>query len=101
MSKPKPFRILKVFGREVPVYKVANIIRDENMYGYYEDVGKYIGVDSSLKGEILDHTVIHELFHAVLDRLHVQHQLDEKFVEIIVENLSVALIDNFKMKAKE
>lgn len=101
MSKPKPFRILKVFGVDVPVYKVSGLIKNEGMYGFYEDEGKYIGVDADLKGDILEHTIIHELKHAVLDRLHIHHQLDEKFVEIIVENLTVALIDNFEVRERK
>lgn len=95
--KPKKFRTLKVFGLEIPVFKLPGL---GNVYGFYDDESKYIGVDATLRGDILEHTIIHELNHAVLDRLHIHHQLDEKFVEIIVENLTVALLDNYKVKSK-
>lgn len=99
--KPKAFRRLKVFGLLIPVFKMVGLMDQESMYGYYESEAKYIGVDSKLKGVTLEHTVIHEMFHSVLDRLHIQHQLDEKFVEIIVENLTLALIDNYKVQYKK
>lgn len=100
MKKPKPFRVIEVFGMSVPVYKLENLLNVEGMYGYYDPNGKYIAVDASLKDKILEHTIIHEMFHAVFDRLHIDAQMEHSFVEVLVENLSVAIMENFSIKPK-
>lgn len=97
--RPKLFRRLQVFGKVVPVFKVKGLM-SQGAYGYYSEESAQIAVDESLKGDMLEHTVIHELFHAVLDRLHCQQQMPPEFVEVIVENLSASVIDNFHVKAR-
>lgn len=91
--------MLNVFGWAIPVYKVKDLVK-EGAYGLYDDTAKYIMIDDGLNSELTEHSIIHEMFHATLDRLHCQVQLDEKFVEVIVENLSVALMENFKVSPK-
>lgn len=101
MKKLSPFRVVNIFGLKIPVYKVDGLLDNQDMYGFFDCEKKLICVDSGLKGSILEHTIVHEMFHATLDRLFVQHQLDEKFVEVIVENLTVSLVDNYSLKARE
>lgn len=100
MKTPKPFRTLKVFGLLIYVYKLENLLKNEGMYGYYCPEGKYIAVDKDLSGKILEHTIIHEMLHAVFDRLHIDAQMERSFVEVLVENVSVALMENFEVKRK-
>jgi hypothetical protein len=54
-----------------------------------------------LAGPDLEHTVIHEMFHAILDRLHIQQQMPPEFVEVLVENLSAGVIDNYNLEWKK
>lgn len=99
MTRPKAFRKAQVFGKSIPVFKVQGLL-ETNTYGYYDGSTKEIGVDERLKGDDLEHTVIHELFHATLDRLHCQQQMSEEFLEVVIENLAAAVIDNFRVKWK-
>jgi Zn-dependent peptidase ImmA (M78 family) len=99
-KKPKPLRVMKVFGALVPVYRLENLLNAEGMYGFYDPEGKYIAVDAALEGDILEHTIIHEMMHAVFDRLHIDQQMERSFVEVVVENLSVALLENFEVEKK-
>lgn len=99
MTRPKVFRRLNVFGKSIPVFKVTGLM-DKDAYGYYSEEHQQIGIDADLKGDMLEHTIIHELFHAVLDRLHCQQQMAPEFLEVVVENLALSVIDNFKVKFK-
>jgi Zn-dependent peptidase ImmA (M78 family) len=98
--KAKLFRKLRVFGKIIPVFRISGLM-DQGAYGYYSEEHEEVGVDADLKGEELEHTVIHELFHAVLDRLHCQQQMSPEFVEVVVENLSRSVIDNFKVSFRK
>lgn len=95
--KAKLFRKMKVFGKIIPVFKVKGLIA-QDVYGYYSEEHEQIGVDADIKGDVLEHTVIHEMFHAVLDRLHCQQQMPPEFVEVIVENLAQSIIDNYSVR---
>lgn len=105
----KLLRRLNVFGKVVPVFKVDGLLRGEaapdvgpclGFYTYADD-GPRIAVESTLQGEELQHTILHEMFHAVLDRVHVQQQLPPALVEVIVETLAVSVVDNFKLQNKK
>ncbi len=98
-KKERHFRLAKVFGRLVPIYKRKGLLA-EDTYGYYREDVKEIAVAEELKGEILEHTIIHELFHAVLDRLHIHQQLNDEFAEVLIENLAAAVVDNYRLKWK-
>lgn len=101
MKKPKPFRNLKVFGSIVPVYKLENLLSAEGMYGFYDPEGKYIAVDHGLNGHMLEHTIIHEMMHAIFDRLHIDAQMERTFTEVLVENVSACVLENFEVKQKK
>lgn len=96
--KAKLFRKMRVFGKMIPVFKVRGLMASADAYGYYSEEHQQIGVDAGLKSDDLEHTVIHEMFHAVLDRLHCQQQMAPEFVEVVVENLARAVIDNYKVR---
>lgn len=100
MAKQKLFRKAEVFGRKVPIYKIPGL-RREGCFGYFHADTKRIGIDAHLAGPDLEHTVIHEMFHAILDRLHIQQQMPPEFVEVLVENLSAGVIDNYNLEWKK
>lgn len=94
------FRKFKVFGRLIPVFKIQGLI-GEGAYGYFSEENWEIGIDADLRGVELEGTCIHELFHAVLDRLHIQQQLSPAFAEVIVENLAQAVLENYGVRFKK
>jgi len=98
VKRPKPWKTLTVFGWKIPILRLPTI--KDNMYGFYDDEAKVIVVDETLKGRELVETMIHEMFHATLDRLYVHAQLDDKFAEVIVEGLTIAIVENFEVKPK-
>lgn len=104
MGLAKLFRKARVFGTLVPIFKVKGLLDGSaipdlgSAYGYFQDDTKEIGVDAGLRGDALEGTVLHELFHATLDRLHIQQQLSRQMVEVIVENLAVAVVDNYHLR---
>lgn len=97
--KPKIWKKLRVFGLVIPVFRVNGLLED-GAFGYYEDEHKFIAIDARLRGEDEIHTLIHELFHAALDRIHAQQQMPDPFAEIVVENLTVALLENFRVRSR-
>lgn len=97
MKKLKVWRTAEVFGAKVPVFRPGDL---EEVNGFFDPNTKVIAIDSSLKGEELERTVMHEVLHALLDRLYIDSQLDEKLVEVIIENICGVVFDNFKVKWK-
>lgn len=94
--------ILKVFGCDVEVIFEDNLMNEKNLYGYYHPKNKIIKIDSSLKGKNKNHTLCHELFHAVFDRLGFHNtSLSLDMEELIVDNLSQVLIENMDIKWKQ
>lgn len=98
--KQKIFRKLRIFGVMVPVLKIPGLLGGQGMFGFYDHEARVIGVDEALRGVELEATVVHEMFHAVFARLHIAQQLDDAFAEVVIENLSVALLENFDIKPK-
>lgn len=91
---------LKVFGKDVQVIEEAGLI-DQGMYGFYHAIDKNIKIDKKLKGNKKNHTLLHELFHASLDRLGFNNtSLSTDMEELIVDNLAQVLLDNLEIRWK-
>lgn len=101
MRKPKPFRLLKVFGSLVPAFLVKGMTKAEGALGFYESENRFIGIDSSLRGDKLEATMVHELFHAMFHRLYLSQQIPPELEEVIIENLVVVLFDNYKVSPRK
>ncbi len=97
----KKFRTFSVFGMEVTCYRIEGLLRDQNMFGFYDCEKKLIGVDSGLRGAELEQTLIHELFHAALIRLHIEQQMPGEFAEVLIDNLARAVVDNYSLKMRK
>lgn len=63
--------------------------------GYTDNRHRLIVIDSSLKDDDLKHTLLHEYFHAVLYRTSVVQSLSHDLEEIIVDQISTFLVDNY------
>lgn len=88
---------LKIFGQNVRVKYVKDLIKKDQAQGDYCSSDKIIRIDAALKGNDLIHTLIHEATHALFDRSGIRQAVDIGVEEIIAENISTMLIENFKI----
>lgn len=90
---------LTIFGKHVPVLRTKNLLRDQEAFGMFHRDKFYIEIDASLTGKEYDMTLIHELIHTVVQRAGVhQSGLPHEIEEILAEQISVAIVENFKLK---
>mgnify|MGYP003128821100 CR=1 FL=1 len=72
--------------------------RGEALDGYCNKLDKVIKIDAALKnGKDRDNTYIHEVFHAILYEAHVHEVFTEGIEEIVVQNLSRYITDNYML----
>jgi len=90
---------LTIFGKHVPVVRTKNLLQDENAFALFHRDKFFIEIDSSLTGNIYYTTLLHELIHSVVQRAGVyQSGLSHEIEEILAEQISVAIVENFKVK---
>jgi hypothetical protein len=88
-----------VFGREVPV-RIQEM--DAKDAGEYCETKKEITINTSQKGELLVPTMVHELFHATVDRVAlIQTGISDDMWEVIVENFATVVCENFDLIPQE
>lgn len=88
MSKPAYFDI---FGKRIYIqYKKL----EEDMYGEYKSKEGIIEIDESLDGELLYDTLVHELIHALFDRVGIGHVVQHDVEEIICRCAAAVFIEN-------
>lgn len=95
MKLPKHFNI---FGQKVKIKK-------ENLgaqyLGLYHSDKKMISINSSITDESeLDHTLIHEFIHSVIDRCSLNQVVTYPSEEVLVDMITKALLENFQIKSK-
>lgn len=82
---------LKVFGHKIKVKHKK--LKDLN--GEFDYKTNEITIDPEVKGDDYKVTLVHELFHAVLYRCSVNHQISDDLEEIIVDLLAKSVVENF------
>jgi hypothetical protein len=91
---------LKVFGESIPV-KVIKNLKDQGILGKYDSKNKEISICSSTKASDKDQVLLHELTHCVIDVLGLYNaQLSHDLEEILADNISKAITDNFRLTWK-
>jgi Zn-dependent peptidase ImmA (M78 family) len=94
--------VLKVFGQNVPVKKIKNLLNEKGLYGYYSHDEKAIYLDAGLKGNEYYSTLAHELFHSVFFRIGMEQlKISADAHEIMVDGFSKCLVENFKLIFKK
>jgi len=94
---------IDVFGMKVSIKLSKNISDDfgNALDGQWDSKSKTITLNAELKGVDLAQTFFHEIIHAIIHRTGVkQTYLSHDCEEIISENVSVWLGENFDFKLK-
>lgn len=88
-----------VFGRTVPV-RYEELASNES--GEYDTDTKEIKISSSLTGDELTITEVHELFHATWDRIGLdQARLAIEIEEVIVQNFATVVVENYQLTRRK
>lgn len=90
-------KYFNVFGLTVPVY-----YQDLSQTTSGEFVLKEIKIDKSLRGYESDHAHIHELGHALFERIGlsqtgISRALSGDLEEIIVDSFATVMVENFRL----
>lgn len=88
-----------VFGKKIPVTKID--LTKELADGQYHPKTQSITIDKRIKGDELIGVYIHELVHAMCDRIGLHNaQLSHDLEEIIADNIATVMLENFEIKCK-
>jgi len=91
MKIPKRFN---VFGKKITV-KVGNL--GANYDGMFYTLKDLIVIDKSVAKERLDHVIIHEFLHSVIARCSLEAVVSYPAEEVLVDMITKALLENFKI----
>jgi Zn-dependent peptidase ImmA (M78 family) len=98
MDKGAPMK-LSIFGKKVVVKKRRGLASVEGFDGLFFPANDLIVLDADLKGKQLNHVLIHEMIHCVINRTGIlQAGLSEGLEEVLCENIATALVENFTLK---
>lgn len=93
---------LKVFGVKIPIKEEKTLLSERGLAAYYHVDKKYIAIDPSIKGIERDQTILHELFHSMFFRLGFEQvRISNDVHELLAENFTRVLIENFKIIPKK
>ena len=96
-------KTITVYGKKYKIKRMKNM-KDEkgnDLLGLHESDKALISIDSELKGEQLIKVFMHELGHAVQDRVGVdQCEISSDLQEIIVESMATFLSETFHFRLK-
>ena len=86
-----------IFGRNINIIKVKGLLKEQNIFGYYDPEKFSIYIDKELSKKDYQSTLIHEMGHALFHRAGLgQSKLGRDLEEIIVEQYSHMISENFK-----
>ena len=93
---------LDVFGLQIKVKFVKNPKLDcgKVVKGYYDYENKEIAIESTLKGIERNQALLHELGHAVADRLHLDAETSLKVLHPIIDTFATCVSENFHIKKR-
>lgn len=93
--------VFDVYGKHIEVKKIKKLMLTKGASGTYNTKTCTIEVDSSLQKNELIHTYIHELIHALVDRMGLENcDLSHDLEEILADNIPKMLLENFEIKCK-
>ena len=87
--------LIKVLGRDIQVVKKKRLLVDESCHGLYDSAAGQILIDPDQSPRDYVHTLIHEMIHAVADRVGVHTtSVNPDMVEILCENIATVIVEN-------
>ena len=94
--------VFEVHGKKIDVKKIRRLMLTKGAAGTFNTKNNVIEVDSSLTGQELIHTYMHELIHALCARLSLENcDLSHDLEEILADNIPTMLLENFDIKCKK
>lgn len=89
--------LVDVFGRMTPIeYKKL----EDDTAGHFDRETKSIAISDDEKGAKYVHTLLHELGHALMDRVGIHQAISDETEEIIAENYATMITELFDLKWK-
>ena len=90
---------LTIFGKHVPIVRTKDLLKTHEAFAMFHRDKFYIEIDASLTGNTYYQTICHEIIHAVVQRCGIyQAGLSHELEEVLAEQISVAIVENFKLK---
>lgn len=91
--------ILDIFGAKYKVIRPKKMAAEQ--IGLCDNENKTISVRRDLNGDEYTKVLVHEIVHAVINRVSIdQGKLSHDLEEILCGVLSTALVENFMLKGK-
>ena len=100
MRKKYHNKNIDVLGQKWKVIRLDGL-KEQGILGKCIFAKKLIAIDGSLHGHELEHTLLHELGHALIYRSSIYQSLPHEIEEILVDIFGTFLLDNFSLKIKE
>lgn len=97
-----PIKEVEIFGQIYSIHQKEHIVHEELglCHGYCDNNKKEIWIELNNKDEVWK-TFIHEFGHAVHYRCSLlQTSISPDLFEVLVDTMSVALVENFEFKKK-
>lgn len=97
---PKSFS-LNIFGKKIPVKVIKNLKSDQSVHGLYSTFKKIILIAEDQTKDEAIMTLIHEIVHGIFDRAGLNQAISHELEEIIAEQISVVINENFILNFKK
>lgn len=91
---------LSIFGMEVPIKTEKGMRERFGRLGQYNSDSKTIVLDANLGPKDKMSTLLHECIHAYVDRMGVYTAISGQFEEILAEQISKLILENFNVRVK-
>jgi len=92
-------KTLNVYGQKIPVKPVKGL-SEQGVAGVFRYIENDILIDSKLNIKDKEETLLHELGHALINRISLNQVLGQEVEEIIVDNFAKTILENFTLENK-
>lgn len=84
---------IDVMGKKIRVKRVKNLLKKKFIYGDFDSHKLVIRIDKSLKGDIFNKTLLHEVLHCILFLSGFNEFLTFKKEEVLVRLIENNFLD--------
>jgi len=86
-------------GQEIVIKRIEGLV-NEGIMGRFIPTDKLIVLDATLKGHDLEHTLLHEIGHAIIHRNSTYQALSPILEEVIVDTFATCLLECFALSLR-